>query len=88
MTEGASELTGLLKEIQIEVGHGDVLLCGLHSLHLSLSGLLKAILKFLGLATNLVYLIVGVCLENFLGAPKEEQDRVSQRDIFFDLLLA
>ena len=44
MAEGTGELTGFLKEVQVEIGHGDVLLCGLHPLHLGLTGLLKAIL--------------------------------------------
>ena len=88
VAEGAGELAGLLQEVQVEVGDGDVLFGGLHPLHLGLTGLLKTILQFLGLAADIINLAVGIGLENLFGAPQQEQNRVPQWDIFLDLLLA
>ena len=88
VAEGAGELTGLLKDIQVEVGHGDVLLGGLHPLHLSLTGFLKAILQLLGFAADLIDLVIGTGLENLLCTSQKEQDGVAKRNIFLDLFLA
>ena len=46
---GAYHFVGLLKDIQVNISHCDIILCGPHAIHLLASGLSQTLLEGLAL---------------------------------------